>query len=101
MMLSQSHAERIKSKLEVDVKEGRKHHRVHVFYDGYPIGAYSILRGSEESNHNFVARQLHISLRQAADLARCSLEKEDYYNILRDKGVLPTLPKQGAESGED
>ena len=89
MMLSQRHAERIKSKLEAEVEEGRKHQRVHVFCNGYPVGVYSIRRGSQEENHNYVARQLHINLKQAAELAECSLNREDYYTILRDKGVLP------------
>ena len=42
--------------------------------------------------HNYIPRQIYITMREALELARCSLYKEDYERILKERGRLPPDP---------
>lgn len=88
-MLTARDALKIARKLGAEITEGRNHTRVLVVIDEVVVGSYGVSRSSRERNHDYIARQIGgISARQARDLSRCPLSKEDYVSIIRNKGLL-------------
>ena len=80
---------KIAQKLDAQVREGKKHTLVTVHIDDFFVGTYGLSRGSRERSHYHIAKQLGgISPRQARSLSSCSLSKEEYVEIIRDKGLL-------------
>jgi hypothetical protein len=59
------------------------------------VASYGIRRSSHEVSHDYISRQLFITTRQAIDLARCPLGRDDYFEILR---LHHRLPKMTCES---
>ena len=90
MKITKREAEFIAHKLDAVKKNGRRHEIVTIRYNGRYIASYGIQRGSGEQNHSYIPAQLHISTRQATDLAQCSLDKDTYFAILQKKGVIPS-----------
>jgi hypothetical protein len=72
-------------RFRIEVKEGRGHRIVKVWYGGRRIGQYGIQRASACKRHNYVAGQLHLSRKQAYDLAKCPLTVDGYITILEEK----------------
>jgi hypothetical protein len=91
--LTTSHAEQIAAKLGITPKKGRKHERVYIRWAGRIIASYGLRRGSRELSHDYVAEQIFITRRQALDLARCPLSRDDYFELLRIKGHIPHEPR--------
>lgn len=88
-MLTARDGWKIARKLGAEITEGRNHTRVLVVIDDVVVGSYGVSRSSREGNHDYIARQIGgISARQARDPSRCPLSKEDYVEIIRDKGLL-------------
>ena len=88
-MFTADSALKIANKLEAVISEGRKHTNVVVRVDGTYVGRFGIRR-DVNAGHDYIPRQIHVTTRQALDLARCTLYKADYERILRDQGKLPT-----------
>lgn len=86
--LDRRQAEAIAKKLNATVTPGRRHDLAVVVVDGTRVAGFGIRRGSSES-HGHIPEQLHLSLRQTLDFARCSLSTEDYFDELRAKGIIP------------
>ena len=63
-----------------------------IVIDNVLVGNYGISRSSRERGHNYIAKQIGISPRQARCLSLCSLSREDYVAIIRDQGLLPNPP---------
>lgn len=89
-ILTSKEAEEIANKLEAEIKPGRRHPKVLVRWKGRIVAQYGIRRGSGDVSHNYISRQLFISFRETLDLARCPLTREQYFQILRLKGKLPS-----------
>ena len=88
-MLTAQDGLKIARKLGVEPEEKRNHTRIRVVIDNILVGSYGVSRSSRERNHDYIAKQIGgISARQARDLSRCPLSKEDYVEIIRDKGLL-------------
>jgi hypothetical protein len=87
--LSADHAEKIARKLGAELKEGR-HQRAYIRWQGTLVAHFGIRRSSREVGHDYIPREIFVTMRQALDLARCPLSAEDYFNILRLHGRLPT-----------
>ena len=87
--LTSKEAEQIAAKLNAEVKEGRGHTRVLVRWQGRLVASYGIRRGSRETSHDYIPRQIFLSFRQTLDLARCPLTRDQYFEILRSSGKLP------------
>lgn len=86
--LTSREAEQIASKLEAEVKEGRGHARALIRWQGRIVASYGIRRGSRETSHDYIPKQMFLTFRETLDLARCPLTKEGYFEILRQKGKL-------------
>ena len=78
----------IAEKLGAEISQGRKHTNVVVRVHGTYIGRFGIRRG-KSAGHDYIPKQIQITMREALGLARCSLYKQDYEKILRDRGRLP------------
>lgn len=70
----------------VEVRPGRAHEIVKVWYGQHHIGQYGIQRSSKPKRHNYVAAQLHLSRNDAYNLAKCPLDVDSYICILEEKG---------------
>ena len=88
MPMTQNHAKKIAKKLGATIGEGRRHRKVEVKYQGKIVAWFNIRRSSHENRHDFIAGQLHVQYSDAMKLADCSMSKEDYFNVLHNKGIL-------------
>ena len=80
MKFTQKEANAIARKLEAEVKDkGGNHAKAIIRYQGRIIATYGIRRSSKSVGHNHIPKQLFISPHQAFDLARCPLERDEYF----------------------
>lgn len=73
-------------RFRVEVKEGRSHAIVKLWFADRHIGQFGIQRSSSSKRHNYVAEQLHLSRLDAYRLAKCPLDVDGYLAILEEKG---------------
>lgn len=89
MFFSKRDARKIANKLDADVEKTRsKHEFVKIRYDGKVVASYGISRNSRDKGHDYIPRQLHISNTQAKGLSDCTFSKEDFFDVLREKGFI-------------
>ena len=89
-MLSALDGDVIARKLGAEVKKKTRRHIIAVIrINGKEIGRFGIRRGSGEQNHNYIARQIHVSMREAEEISACTKYLPDYETILREKGIYP------------
>ena len=81
----------VKKLRATEIKSSSKAHDLYVVEeDGIDVAIISIRRGSEKDlGHDYLKNDLHISPRQAKDLAQCPWSRDDYIECMRDKEVLP------------
>lgn len=72
-----------------EIQSRRKHDMAIVRYDGRIVARYGIRRARQEMGHDHIPRQLHVSRQRALALARCSLDRDGYFTILSEQGLLP------------
>ena len=87
-MLTADSALTIANKLQAEISEGRKHTNVVVRIDGTYIGRFGIRRG-RNLGHDYIPRQIYVTMKEALGLVRCNLYKADYERILKERGKLP------------
>ncbi len=87
-MLTAADGLAIAQKLHLALSERRRHTRVIVELEGRVVGQYGIQRGSRDKSHNYIAQQIHLTGREARDLANCPMSREDYITSLRERGLL-------------
>jgi hypothetical protein len=85
-MLAKRDALNIAGKLGAEIKNGGDHDLAVFRFEGKRILQYGIRRSS--GGHDYLQRQLHISLRQCQDLSNCPLSLSQYIEILRAKNLL-------------
>ncbi len=78
----------IARKPDAKIEKKRKYDSAIIRHEGQIIARYGIRRSSHDVSHSYVPRQIHVSPAEAESLARCSLGKDDYFNILREHGVI-------------
>lgn len=92
MQLTTREAARIFDKLDVDVAKSRHHVRGFVTYNGARLLPVHYSHGHKDMPGHVpkrFAKSLRLSLEEFADLKRCTMTKETYFGILREKGILP------------
>jgi hypothetical protein len=87
--LTSKEAEEIATKLNAEIQEGRGHKRVLIRWQGRVVASYGIRRGSRETSHDYIPRQIFLTFRETLDLARCPLSSSQYFELLRSRGRLP------------
>jgi hypothetical protein len=89
-MLTADDGEVIARKLRADFKKKNRRHKIAVVkVNGREVGRYGIRRGSGDLNHNYIAPQLRMSMRDAEEIAGCTKNLLDYEAVLRANGFYP------------
>ena len=79
----------IAKKLGAQIKDGAKHTRALVYWNGVLIAAFGIGHGRKSGNWH-IPGQLFVSETDALAIAGCSMKGDDYFDLLASKGKLPT-----------
>jgi hypothetical protein len=89
--LTAAEAEQIAAKLNATLENRRGHKVAYVWWQGRIIATYGIRRSSGEVGHDYIPRQLFITMREALNLARCPLSKEEFFKLLKARSKLPII----------
>jgi len=87
-VFNQKHALTIAKKLGCAFREGKAHQYADLFVQGKLIVSFGIRRASREVGHGHIPRDLNITQKQSRDLHDCTLSKEEYLEVLRQKNLL-------------
>lgn len=103
-IITKEHAQKIVKKLgaEIETKQrsgaGKAHTTALIYHNGILIAQFGIRHGSnKDQSHDHIRNDLHVSPRQALNLARCPLTQLGWLAITREKGLLP----EGADVVEE
>lgn len=88
MKFTRQDGDDIAKKLSASIEKGRRHEIVVVSYKGMRICQFGLRRGSRELGHDYIPKQLHISKKECRDLADCPMSADQYFERLREKGIL-------------
>jgi len=88
-ILTEQEADQIAQKLGAEIKSGAKHDIAIVRVNGREVGRFGIRRGMSVG-HDYIPRQLHVNMKMALNLARCSKYRADYEFVLRNTGFYPS-----------
>jgi hypothetical protein len=96
-VINRQHADKIARKLEATEESGskpsggaREHISFVVSHNGVEIAWFGVRRGSnKEQPHGHIPRDLNLSPNQCRRLADCTIDREGYIEIMRQKGLLP------------
>ena len=83
MKFTQEHARKIVKKLKGKIEPHKRHDQAVIRHDGHIVAQYGIRRASKEVPHDYLPEQLGISPHQTSRLASCTLDKDQYFNLLR------------------
>ena len=86
--LQKKQAVDIANKLKADIVRKTNHDIAIVRWQGFFIGSFGIRR-DRYAGHGHIPGQIFITQSEALQLARCHMSKDDYFDILRQRGVLP------------
>lgn len=89
--ITREHADMLVVKLEAEVRTKNKAHDLAIiYYRGRRIANFGIRRSNKkDKGHGHIPTALFISPRQCRLLAICDLSVQEWWDILRDKGLLP------------
>ncbi len=87
-MFTQRHAEAIAKKLKCQMREGRAQRHADVFEDGRLVATFGIRRASKEVGHGHLPMALHLSQKQCREMHDCTVSREQYIQLLREKNLL-------------
>lgn len=83
-------AQKIARKLKAQIHSKGRHDFASIYFKGKMIASFGIRRGSKkDSGHDYVPEQLFIKQKEALQLGRCPLSREEWLSIIRAKGKLP------------
>ncbi len=85
---TRKHADLIARKLDCVMREGKRHTRAAVFENGVLVASFGLRRGSKETGHDYLPRELHLKQSECWALYECSLTREAYLQLMRERGQL-------------
>ena len=88
MELDQADAKAIATKLKADLTEGRSHQQAQIRYKGKLIARFGIRRSSKDVPHDYIPREIHVTTRQAKDLAACPMSYDQWVSVMKAKGFI-------------
>jgi hypothetical protein len=89
-VLTADDGDTIAKKLKAEVKKKAANHKIAIVkINGKEVGRFGIRRGSGDLDHNYIQRQLHMSMREAEEMAACRKDLAAYEAILRGNGYYP------------
>jgi len=88
--LDKSHALRIAKKLKAVIdKRGKAHDLALIYHGGALVAFFGIRRGSRKSlGHGHIPADLHVSAREAMELARCPMSRDDWVRKMTELGLI-------------
>lgn len=89
VIITKELAEKIVKKLKAKIlKRGnRPHDLAQVFHKGRLIASFGVRRGSKKNlGHDHIPDQIYVSTREAKLLGQCPLSRDEWINILTEKG---------------
>ena len=87
--ITKEHAERIAAKLQAVIEKGAKHDLAKIYHGQRKVARYGIRRGSKKDMpHSYLPGQLFVSRTDCLALAECPMSREQWLEILREKGLL-------------
>ncbi len=82
-------AEAIAKKLDAEIERKRTNHVIAIVrVNGKEVGRFGIRRGMN-LGHDYIPRQIHINMRLALNLARCTKYRQDYESFLKNTPFYP------------
>jgi hypothetical protein len=83
-------AEKIAKKLDakIDKRSNRAHDIALIYYEGRLIADFGIRRGSRDLGHDHVPGNIFLRPHQARLLGQCTINKDGWLEIVRQKGLL-------------
>ena len=99
-VITREHAEKIVKKLKaVNESTSKSAHDTYVIYhEGIEIASFGVRRGSKKDNpHGHIPGELHIRPNQCVNLARCPLSREQWIDLLRERGLIPADANKSTE----
>lgn len=94
-ILNKTHAEKIAKKLDAVYEEGRDHTLAKFYEGGKQIAQFGIRRGKKSLGHDFIPKQIYFPMAKCLRLAQCTLNRPDWIQALRDRGLLPAAQNNG------
>ena len=89
--ITRDHALKIVKKLGAEREEGigKRHDFYSVLHAGKLLALFGIRRCSRrDTAHGHIPSQLHVSPHQARLLAQCPMSRDDWLNLMEEKGFL-------------
>ena len=89
-IITKEHALKIARKLgsRISTRESKAHDIATIFEGEQLIGQFGIRRGSEkDKGHDHISKDLHLGPHKARLLAQCPLTREQWIEIMREKGL--------------
>lgn len=92
----------IASKIGASVDKDGAHQLATLRVDGNIILTFGIRHGSKSGHGHLCGsnRDLRMNEGRVVALARCTMSKEQYFDVLREKGVLPPKKTADEEDGK-
>ena len=88
--LMTSDAEAMAKKLDADIQLKRTNHAIAIVrVSGKEVGRFGIRRGMN-LGHDYIPRQIHINVRLAFNVSRCTKYRDDYESFLKNTPFYPT-----------
>lgn len=89
-MLNKADALKIAKKLGAEIsKKTNAHDIAEVFYEDRLIAKFGIRRGSRKDiGHGHIPKELYMTPHDCAELARCTIEREEWLEMMRDQNLL-------------
>jgi len=91
-------AVKIAKKLDATIsRTGGAHDLAAVFEDGILVASFGIRRASKkDKGHDHIPADIHVGPRFAKGLGQCPKSREEWIEVLREKGILP--PREDSEN---
>ncbi len=81
-------AEFIANKLEAEIDTSKAHPEALVYFGDVFVLRFS-WRHDKKAPNGHLPKQLHLNEHKTLEMARCTFSKEQYFEYLREKGLLP------------
>ena len=87
--ITKAHAEKIAEKLEAVIEMGSLHDLAKIYYNKKKVAQYGIRRGSRKDlPHSYIPGQIFVSKKDCLRLAQCTLYRDGWIEILKEKGLI-------------
>jgi len=91
-ILNGENARAIARKLKAEIVTRKKAHDLAIVYhDGLVIAKFGIRRGRKDLGHDHIMGDVYLSPNGARRLAECPMSREDWIELMSEKGHVATI----------